>query len=68
MRAGLNQRIRQNWLSIRPNTRMIATDGKITIDGISKDLIKPQNPLFVPQKFRKYSPTNQMNKCQYLAI
>lgn len=44
-------RHRQNWLKFRPHFRTIATDGKITIDGITKDLIKPNNPLFVPQKF-----------------
>lgn len=34
--------------------RSIATDGKITIDGITKSLKKPKNPFFVPQKFCKY--------------
>lgn len=53
-KAGLNARYRPNWLSLRSQYRTISTDGKITIDGISKDLIKPNNPLFVPQKFRKF--------------
>lgn len=33
--------------------RFINSDGKITIDGITKILKKPQHPEIVPQKFRK---------------
>lgn len=40
-------------MKIKPQYRRIASDGKITIDGITKELIRPKNPLFVPQKFGK---------------
>lgn len=33
--------------------RRFTSDGKITIDGIVKDLHSPKNPLFVPKKFGK---------------
>lgn len=54
IKSTVNLKLRPNLLNFRPNFRTIATDGKITIDGISKELIKPTNPLFVPQKFRKF--------------
>lgn len=43
-----------NWLIIKPKFRTIASDGRITIDGITKEIIRPNNPLFVPQKFGMY--------------
>lgn len=36
---------------IKPQYRTIASDGRIAIDGITKEIIRPKNPLFVPQKF-----------------
>lgn len=54
IKSSVNLRLRPNLLNFRPNYRTIATDGKIIIDGITKELIKPNNPLFVPQKFRKF--------------
>ncbi|XP_031637278.1 von Willebrand factor A domain-containing protein 8 [Contarinia nasturtii] len=58
IRTNVNWRLRSS--NFRPIYRTLATDGKITIDGISKDLIKPKNPLFVPQKFLKLSQSEQI--------
>lgn len=53
-RMGFLQRIlvQRTFQSIQLNlTRAYAIDGKITIDGVEKDLKAPQNPEFVPRKF-----------------
>lgn len=62
IKSTVNLKLRPNLSNFRPNYRTIATDGKITIDGISKELIKPNNPLFVPRKFRKLIKTAR--KCK----
>lgn len=54
----------RNWSLIKPQYRTIASDGRITIDGISKEITQPKNPLFVPQKFgmlRQNSHSNRFN-------
>lgn len=38
-----------------PSHRFLTTDGQLTIDGITKNLHKPDNSLYVPHKFCKLS-------------
>lgn len=42
-----------NWSAVRNygTKAPSSTDGKITIDGIEKELKTPKNPLYVPHKF-----------------
>lgn len=54
LRANVNLRHKPACFHLKQHHRTIANDGKITIDGISKDLFKPENPLFVPKQFCKY--------------
>lgn len=44
-----------NWSAVRyfQSKSGSSTNGKITIDGIEKELKTPKNPLYVPQKFGK---------------
>lgn len=50
-RASFVLQNRQKWLNFGQHFR---TYGKITIDGITKQLIEPKNPLFVPQNYGNY--------------
>lgn len=53
LKSTISSQFRRNWLNIKPQYRSIASDGRITIDGITKEIIRPKNPLFVPLKFGK---------------
>lgn len=54
-KIGNNFQSRGTFPLLHQHRRYLATESKITIDGISKVLRTPENAAFVPMRYRKFS-------------